>query len=231
MRVLTLRGYEAYRANRHTRRLMHADHMCAMLILPALPHFSEATSDVSQPSEGAADAEAECRGNLLQGTRRAAEQQSSSERQGLAGACPGRSVWGLYWPGGFTAWLGVFSVSKLGWCESMTGVRNHRNEAEETKGFHHTPRCRVEIHAIKIITLSTKTSDSTTPSPIKSLLLYNLCCLDRNIEKQGLPLSIFQFSFCLKSSAWVKRWVKDSYTVRNMLQLLLWEVCITGVSV
>lgn len=159
------------------------------------------------------------------------EQQSSSERQGLAGACPGRSVWGLYWPGGFTAWLGVFSVSKLGWCESMTGVRNHRNEAEETKGFHHTPRCRVEIHAIKIITLSTKTSDSTTPSPIKSLLLYNLCCLDRNIEKQGLPLSIFQFSFCLKSSAWVKRWVKDSYTVRNMLQLLLWEVCITGVSV
>lgn len=23
--------------------------------------------------------------------------------------------------GGFTAWLGVFSVSKLGWCESMTG--------------------------------------------------------------------------------------------------------------
>lgn len=54
MRVLTLRGCEAYRANRHTRRLMHADHMCAMLILPALPHFSEATSNVSQPSEGAA---------------------------------------------------------------------------------------------------------------------------------------------------------------------------------
>ncbi|KAK5906288.1 hypothetical protein CgunFtcFv8_002170 [Champsocephalus gunnari] len=52
-----------------------------MLILPALPHFSEATSNVSQPSEGAADAEtsteAECRGNLLQGTRQAAEQQQS----------------------------------------------------------------------------------------------------------------------------------------------------------
>lgn len=73
MRVLTPRGYEAYRANRHTRRLMRADHMCAMLILPALPHFSEATSDVSQPSEGAA--EAECRGNLLQGTTQAAAQQ------------------------------------------------------------------------------------------------------------------------------------------------------------
>lgn len=88
MRVLTLRGYEAYRANRHTRRLMHADHMCAMLILPALPHFSEATSDVSQPSEGAADAEAECRGNLLQGTRRAAEQQRAA---GL-GRCMSRQV-------------------------------------------------------------------------------------------------------------------------------------------
>lgn len=57
----------------HTHRLTQADHMCATLILPALPHFSEATSDVSQPSEGAA--EAERRGNLLQGTRRAAEQQ------------------------------------------------------------------------------------------------------------------------------------------------------------
>lgn len=43
MRVLTLRGYEAYRANTLTRRRMHVNHMCAMLILPALPHFSEAT--------------------------------------------------------------------------------------------------------------------------------------------------------------------------------------------
>lgn len=79
MRVLTRRGYEAYRANRHTRRRMHEDHMCAMLILPALPHFSEAMNNVSQPSEGATDAEtsteAECRGNLLQGTRQAVEQQ------------------------------------------------------------------------------------------------------------------------------------------------------------
>lgn len=85
-------------------RCMHADHM---LILPALPHFSEAMSNVSQPSEGAADAEtsteAECRGNLLQGTRQAAEQ-----RQGLAGACPGRSVWGLYWPGGVYGLVGGF---------------------------------------------------------------------------------------------------------------------------
>lgn len=62
-----------------THRRMHADHMRAMLILPALPHFSEATSNVSQPSEGAGDSEtsteAECRGNLLQGMRQAAEQQ------------------------------------------------------------------------------------------------------------------------------------------------------------
>ncbi len=103
MRVLTLRGYEAYRASRHTRRRMHADHMCAMLILPALPHFSEATSNVSQPSEGAADAEtsteAECWGNLLQGTRQEAEQQRTA---GL-GRCMLRQVclgpllaWGVY---------------------------------------------------------------------------------------------------------------------------------------
>lgn len=101
MRVLTLRGYEAYRANRHIRRLMHADHMCAMLILPALPHFSEATSDVSQPSEGAA--EAECRGNLLQGTRQAAEQQRTA---GL-GRCMPRQVR----MGPLLAWGGL----RLGW--------------------------------------------------------------------------------------------------------------------
>ncbi|KAI9537362.1 hypothetical protein NQZ68_025218 [Dissostichus eleginoides] len=63
-----------------------------MLILPALPHFSEAMSNVSQPSEGAADAEtsteAECRGNLLQGTRQAAEQQRAA---GL-GRCMPRQV-------------------------------------------------------------------------------------------------------------------------------------------
>lgn len=96
--------------------LMHADRMCATLILPALPHFSEATSDMSQPSVGAA--EAECRGNLLQGTRRAAAQQRAAglgrcmPRQVRVGASAG--------PGGFTARLGVFSVCKLGRCESMT---------------------------------------------------------------------------------------------------------------
>ena len=94
-------------------RCMHADHM---LILPALPHFSEAMSNVSQPSEGAADAEtsteAECRGNLLQGTRQAAEQQRAA---GLGRCMPRQVRMGplLAW-GGFTAWSGVFSVSELG---------------------------------------------------------------------------------------------------------------------
>lgn len=116
MRVLTLRGYEAYRANRHTRRLMHADHMCAMLILPALPHFSEATSNVSQPSEGAADAEtsteAECRGNLLQGTRQAAEQQ----RMAGLGRCMPRQVY----TGPLLA-LGVYTLVG-GFLSNQTGL-------------------------------------------------------------------------------------------------------------
>ncbi|CAB1441597.1 unnamed protein product [Pleuronectes platessa] len=63
--------------------------MCATLILPASPHFSEATSDVSRPSEGAAEtsAEAECRGNPLQGPSRAAEQQRTA---GLGRCMPGQ---------------------------------------------------------------------------------------------------------------------------------------------
>lgn len=86
---------------------MHVDHMCAMLILPALHHFSEATSNVSQPSEGAADAEtsteAECRGNLLQGTRQAAEQQRTA---GLGRCMPGQVRMGP-----LLAWGGL----RLGW--------------------------------------------------------------------------------------------------------------------
>jgi len=61
------------------------------VILPALPHFWEATSNVSQPSEGAADAEtsaeAERRGNLLSGTSRAAERQQAA---GLGRCMPGQ---------------------------------------------------------------------------------------------------------------------------------------------
>lgn len=86
---------------------MHADHMCAMLILPALPHFSEATSNVSQPSEGAADTEtsreAECRGNLLQGMRQAAEQQRAA---GLGRCMPRHARMGP-----LLAWGGL----QLGW--------------------------------------------------------------------------------------------------------------------
>lgn len=62
-----------YRANRRTHRLMHADRMCAMLILPDLPHFSEATSNVSQPSEGAGEA--------------AADAQRPPQRQNAGGIC------------------------------------------------------------------------------------------------------------------------------------------------
>lgn len=117
MRVLTLR-YEAYRENRHTCRCMRADHMCAMLILPALPHFWEATSDVSQPSEGAADAETSAeavrRGNLLQGTRQGAEQQRTA---GL-GRCMSRQVC----MGPLLAWGGGLL---LGW-----GFSQYLNQAD-----------------------------------------------------------------------------------------------------
>lgn len=76
--------------------MCHADPAC-------LAHFSEATSNVSQPSEGAADAEtsaeAACRGNPLQGMRQAVEQQRTA---GL-GRCMPRQVrmgpllaWGFY---------------------------------------------------------------------------------------------------------------------------------------
>lgn len=91
------------------------------------------------------------------------EQQRSSKRQRLAGACPGRSIRGLYWPkvGREGGWLrlgwGCFSVF-LKWSDVRVwrAAGNHRNSAEETKGFHHTPRRRVEIHTIKTVTVSTK---------------------------------------------------------------------------
>lgn len=90
-----------------------------MLILPAWPHFWEATSNVSQPSEGAADAEtsaeAECRGNLLQGTRPAAEQQRAA---GLGRCMPGQVRMGPLLAWGGVWWLrlgwGFLSFSKLG---------------------------------------------------------------------------------------------------------------------
>lgn len=82
--------------------------MCATPIPRVLPHFWEATSDVSQPSEGAA--EAECWGNLLQGKRRAAEQQQTT---GLGRCVPWQVRMGplLAWGGCVcvcvcTAWWG-----------------------------------------------------------------------------------------------------------------------------
>lgn len=96
---------------------MHGGHMCATPIPHTQPHFWEATSDVSQPSEGAA--EAECWGNLLQGKRRAAEQQQTT---GLGRCVPWQVRMRplLAW-GGVRSLVGVFSATKWGWCESMTG--------------------------------------------------------------------------------------------------------------
>lgn len=117
MRVLTLRGYEAYRANTLTRRRMHVDHMCAMLILPALPHFSEATSNVSQPSEGGSRRRKNLHRGRMPGESAAGDETSSRAAancrawQVHAQAGPHGASAGLR---GFTAWLGVFSVSKLG---------------------------------------------------------------------------------------------------------------------
>jgi len=178
-----------------TRRLMHVDHMCATLIPSALPHFSEATSNVSQLSEGEADEEtsreAECRGNLLQGTRRALEQQ----RMAGLGRCMPRHVcmgpllaWGglqLSW--GFSQYLNWDDV-KVWWA---TG--NHRNEAEETKGFHPTPCWRGDYHAIK--PLSTKHLSHSTPveeniETISAVWLEKIWC-------QGLLLCIFQVLYFL----------------------------------
>ncbi|KAK2884500.1 hypothetical protein Q8A73_020974 [Channa argus] len=66
----------------------------------------QATSNVSQPSEGAADAEtsteAECRGNLLQGMRQAAEQQRTA---GLGRCMPGQVRMGP-----LRAWGGFYGL-------------------------------------------------------------------------------------------------------------------------
>lgn len=90
--------------------------MCATPIPTALPHFWEATSDVSQPSEGAA--EAERWGNLLQGKRRAAAQQQTT---GLGRCVPGQVPMGPLLAWGGHSLVGVFSAGKWGWCESLSG--------------------------------------------------------------------------------------------------------------
>lgn len=91
--------------------------MCATPIPSALPHFWEARSDVSQPSEAAAEAEGW--GNLLQGRRRAAAQQQTT---GLGRCVPGQVQMGpLLALGGGLSLLGVFSAAKRGWCESTVG--------------------------------------------------------------------------------------------------------------
>lgn len=161
MRVLTLRVYEVYCANRYTCKLMQLDHMCAVLIPPALPHFSEATSNMSWLREGAVGAEtsgeAECRGNPLQGEEtRGAEAANGRTREVCAQTClDGASVTlggrgGCYRSvGGFLSfkhWAGV----KVWW---DTG--NHRDKA---KGFHHVAWWGAEY--LSIPSLSTIMEDN-----------------------------------------------------------------------
>lgn len=68
------------------------------------------------------------------------ERRRGSKRQDSGGACPDLFGWGLRCPWGeFTAWLGVFSVSKTGVVWKHDG--NHRDKA---KGFHHTPCWRAK---------------------------------------------------------------------------------------
>lgn len=90
--------------------------MCATPIPSAPPHFWEATSDVSQPSEAAAEAEGW--GNLLQGRRRAAAQQLTT---GLGRCVPRQVQMGPLLAWGGLSLLGVFSAAKRDWCESPMG--------------------------------------------------------------------------------------------------------------
>lgn len=169
MRVLTLRDYEAYPANRHTRRRMHVDHMCAMLNLPACLTSQKPQATCLNPVREQQTQRPPQRQNAGGICYRGWDKLwSSRELQGLAGACPGRSTWGLYWPGGFTAWLGVFFVVKLGWCEGMMGCWKPQKRSRGNKGIPPHTLLESGIHAT--LTLSTKTFDSTTPNAIKSLL-------------------------------------------------------------
>lgn len=80
------------------------DHMCAMLILP---HFSEATSDVSQPSEGAGEA-AETSTEAAPGES-AAGDETSSRAAAASGAGLGRCMPGQVRMGPLLAW-GVYGL-------------------------------------------------------------------------------------------------------------------------
>lgn len=154
------------------------------------------------------------------------KQPSSSERQGLAGACPGRSVWGLYWPWvggeGNSARLGVFSVPKLGQCESMTGPLE-TTQMKRSKQRDSTTHLAEEWKFMWAWALSTETFHSTTPSAIKS---------QTSLWPGWGGVTLLHRCFCFVSekARLQSKGESRSLTVRNMLQLLLWEVRIIGVT-
>lgn len=186
MRVLTLRGYEAYPANRHTRRRMHVDHMCAMLILPACLTSQKPQATCLNPEreqQTQRPPQSQNAGGICY--RGWDELQSSRELQGLAGACPGRSTRGLYWPGGFTDWLGVFFIAKLGWCKGMMGCWKPQKWSRGNKGIPpHTLllsgiSCNIDFNSVnKNIWLNHSQCHKITA-------LINLCCLAEEAYLQG----------------------------------------------
>lgn len=158
-------------ANNNANRCTHADHMCAALILPSWPLFWEATSNVSEPRARAADsetsAEAECRGNPLQGTRLAAQLQQTA---GFGRCMPRHArmgpllAWGLY-----SLVVSFFSVPKPCWCGGMyVGPLETTETKQRKQGFHCSP-WSVEIHAIRNNTVNNKYSPQCAKT-LKSML-------------------------------------------------------------
>lgn len=90
---------------------------------------------------------------------------------------------------------------------------NHTDETEQTKGFHHTPRWRVEIHVSSSTVNRNFSLHHSQRNKITNISV--LCCI-----------AVFVLSLRKFQSKGESR----SLTVRNMLQLLLWEVGIIGVT-
>lgn len=214
MRVLTPRGYEAYRANRYTQmhacrpHESHADPACFASLLGSREQRvstewgSRRFRDLHRgrmPGESAAGDETSSRAAV---NSRAWQVHAQA---GPYGASTGLGCLRLGW--------GVFSVSKLGWCESMTGRWKLQKWSRGNKGI--PPHTSLKSG-------NSRNQDYNTVN--KNLRLNHSQCnkITTTISAARLEKwsGISLFLFCV--------WAR---TVRNMLQLLLWEVCITGVSV
>lgn len=101
---------EAYHANTHMQthacgpHVCHADPACSASLLGS--HEQRVSTERARRQQTQRPPQRQNAGGIC--CRGRDKQRSSSKLQGLAGACPGRSGWGLLWPAGVCTLVGGF---------------------------------------------------------------------------------------------------------------------------